>query len=299
MTIEVLQVPYDSGHRDARMGHGPLHLIDRGALERLRQIEAAVRLVPVETAAAFPTEIGTAFELHRGVAQAVASAVRDNARPLVLSGNCNSAIGTVAGLSAADPDVPLGIVWFDGHGDCNTPDTFTGSFLDAMGLSTLTGRCWRALAATVPGFRAVPDDAVVLIGAHGADPGALGILAASRMAHIPAASVAEGGAMWALGPALDALAGRGIGRVYVHLDVDVIDAAYAPANGFAPTGGLLPDQLLPCVEEIARRFRIAAAAVASYDPAYDREDRILHAALHFLTLVASAGGPARQHSFER
>ncbi|WP_236065262.1 hypothetical protein [Reticulibacter mediterranei] len=31
---------------------------------------------------------------------------------------------------------------FDGHGDCNIPETFTGDLLNAMGLSTLTGRCW-------------------------------------------------------------------------------------------------------------------------------------------------------------
>jgi len=237
MTIHLLQVPYDSGHRDARMGHGPIHLVERGALARLRQTGAEVRLVPVETAAAFPTEIGTAFELHRSVSQVVAATVRSGATPLVLSGNCNSAIGTIAGLHAADPDTPIGVVWFDGHGDCNTPETFTGDFLDAMGLSTLTGRCWRALTATIPGFRAIQDESVVLIGAQGADPGALGILAASHIAHVPAVRIAEGGAARALGPALDALASRGVARVYVHLDVDIVDAAYAPANQFAPACG--------------------------------------------------------------
>lgn len=94
------------------------------------------------------------------------------------------------------------------------------------------------------------------------------------------------GAASALTSALDALAARGITSVYLHLDVDVLDAAYAPANQFAPTGGLLPEHVLACVETIAHRFNIAAATVASYDPTYDREDCILHAVLDFLTLVA-------------
>ncbi|MFL5692671.1 MAG: arginase family protein [Ktedonobacteraceae bacterium] len=196
-------------------------------------------------------------------------------------------MGTVAGLCAAYPGTPVGIVWFDGHGDCNTPETFTGDFLDAMGLSTLTGRCWQALTATVPGFRSIPDEHAVLIGAHGADAGALGILSASRIGHVPTKVVSVDGAVSALRPVLDALTAHGVARVYVHLDVDVLDATYAPANQFASAGGLLPDQVLASVEEIARRFSIVAAAVASYDPIYDREDRILHAALGFLTLVAS------------
>ena len=290
MAIHLLQVFYDSGHRARRMGRGPLHLVERGgALDRLRRAGADdVRLVPVETKTTFPTEIGTAFELHRRVSEAVAEAARDGALPLVLSGNCNSAIGTVSGLQAADPDAPVGVAWFDGHGDCNTPDTFAGTFLDAMGLSTLTGRCWQALCATVPGFRPVPDGNVVLVGAHGADRGALGVLAASGMAHVRVTDVGAQGAAAALGPAFDAMARRGVGRVYVHLDVDVLDAAWAPANEFAPEGGLLPDQLAACVGEVMSRFVIAAAAVASYDPACDREDRVLGAALGFLELVASS-----------
>ena len=222
MATHLLQVPHDSGHRAQRMGRGPLHLVERGAaLDRLRRVGLDdVRLVPVETEAAFPTEIGTAFELHRRVSEGVARATRDSALPLVLSGNCNSAVGTVSGLQAADPDALVGVVWFDGHGDCNTPDTFTGDFLDAMGLSTLTGRCWQALCATVPGFVPVPDENVILVGAHGADRGALGVLAASGMAHVQAADVSAQGAATALGPALDAMARRGVERVYVHLDVD-------------------------------------------------------------------------------
>jgi arginase len=205
--------------------------------------------------AAFPTEIGTAFKLHRRVAEAVAQAAREGDRALVLSGNCNSSLRTVAGLQLADPGAPVGVIWFDGHGDCTTPELFTGDFLDAMGLSTL------------------------------------GILATSGMRHIPAREILGQGMADALDPALDALAARGVARVYVHLDLDVLDAAYAPANGFAPAGGLLPDHVAVCLDAIARRFTIAAAAVASYDPDYDRADRILAAALRFLALLAAAPGP--------
>lgn len=290
MPIRLIQVPYDSGHRAARMGRGPVHLVERGILDRLRRIEPEVRPVPVETATAFATEIGTAFELHRGVSEAVAAATRAGALPLVLSGNCNSAAGTMSGLQAADPEAPTGVVWFDGHGDCNTPETFTGDFLDAMGLSTLTGRCWQALCATIPGFCALPDNQVVLVGAHGADPGALGVLTASGMTHVQAADIATQGSAAALGPALDAMGRRGVARVYIHLDVDVLDAAWAPANQFAPKGGLLPDQLAACIREVASRFTVAAAAVASYDPQYDCEDRVLEAAIGFLELVALSRG---------
>jgi arginase len=246
-----------------------------------------VHLTGVEVASSFPTEIGSAFELHRQVAHLVAATVRNGEHPFVLSGNCNSAIGTVAGLCAAHPSTPVGIVWFDGHGECNTSETFTGDFLDAMGLSTLTGRCWQALTATVPGFHSILDDHVVLIGGHGADKGACRILSASRIRQVQPSTIRTEGAASALRSTLDALAAHGVARVYLHLDVDVLDAAYAPANQFAPMGGLLPGDILACVQAIASRFDIAAATVASYDPSYDCEDRILQTARDFLILVAS------------
>lgn len=293
MTIWLLQVPYDSGHRDERMGRGPIYLVRHGAIDRLREIDADVSIVPVETDMSFPTEIGTAFALHRAVSEQVSTAGRRGVRPLVLSGNCNSAVGTVAGLLAANPRSPVGVIWFDGHGDCNTPDTFTGDFLDAMALSTLTGRCWNELAATVSGFQTLTDDQIVLVGAHGADPGALGVLAASGIAHVRTTTILQNGAAAALAPSLDAMVAQGIKRVYVHLDVDVIDVDFAPANQFAPTGGLLPDHLDACFSEIIQRFDIAAAAVASYDPEFDHQDRIANVALRFLTVMAAserAGG---------
>lgn len=288
MTIAVFQVPFDSGHRARRMGCGPIHLVEQGALDLLRRIDPDVRLVPIESNSILPTEIGTAFELHRALAEAVAAAARNGSWPLVLAGNCNSAVGTVSGLQAAHADGGTGVVWFDGHGDCNTPETFSGDFLDAMALSTLTGRCWQALCATVPGFRALPDDHVTLVGAHGADQGALAVLKASGIQHVVTADIFGNGAASALGPALDRMRSCGVTRVYLHLDLDVLDAAWARANQFAPKGGLLPDQLAACIDQVLKRFPVAATAIASYDPALDDSDLVQAAAFQLLARIASS-----------
>ncbi len=187
--IVVHQIPYDSGHRGMRMGAGPLALVEYGLLDRLRTVDRDARFVVHEADAAFRTEIGTAFELHRKLAEAVAQTLQAAGWPLILSGNCNSSIGVVAALLAADPTPDLGVLWLDGHGDCNTPETFTGDFLDAMGLSTITGRCWQALNATVPGFRPIPDERCALLGAHGADAGAVAVLKSSAIRRVPPASL--------------------------------------------------------------------------------------------------------------
>ena len=80
----------------------------------------------VEAPSEFRAEIRTAFELLRALAERVRFAYNNGAFPLVLSGNCNGSLGTLAGIGSNDQ---TGIIWFDGHGDFNTPETTESGFL--------------------------------------------------------------------------------------------------------------------------------------------------------------------------
>ena len=123
------------------MGAGPEALLEAGLEGRLTDNGYEVEIVFIELPRDFfPAEIQSAFELNARVAVAVSGAIAKGAFPLVLSGNCNTAIGTVTGLN----DARTGIIWFDAHGDLNTPDTSPSGFFDGTALATLIGRCWNA-----------------------------------------------------------------------------------------------------------------------------------------------------------
>ncbi|MBA3389460.1 MAG: arginase family protein, partial [Rubrobacter sp.] len=81
------------------------------------------------------------------------------------------------------------------------------------------------------------------------------------------------------GAAIEALRAR-VERVYVHLDLDVLDPDEAdPANEFAVLGGLTLEELEEAINMIHKRFNVAAAGFASYDPTFDAEGVVLRAAL--------------------
>jgi arginase len=284
--VQLLIVPYDSGHRGVRMGKGPEHLAGHGAAARLRSASHAVAEHPIELDQAFPAEIASAFALQRAVAEHVGAAVATGWFPLLLAGNCNSAVGVAAGLAAhADERAPVGVVWLDAHGDFNTPETTTSGFLDGMALATLTGRCWRALAASVPRFRPVPKEHVLLLGGRDLDEQERTALEGSTMLWVPDGHVRDHGPSQALGPALDLLAGR-VGLVHLHIDLDIHDPEYAPANPYAAPGGLDPSTVRQVVRLVAERLPLAAATLAAYDPGCDTEDRMLTAALDLVELLA-------------
>jgi arginase len=230
-------VPYDSGHRNVRMGAGPLRLVQLLGID-------AQEIAPKSE---WRAEIRTTFELYRALAERVAASTDF---PVVLGGNCGVAIGTAAGIGTDD----LAVLWFDAHGDYNTPDRTESGFLDGMSMAILTGRCWQNLASTIPNFKPLPPSRAMHVGGRDFSPG-------EREAMLQD-GIAE---------RLEELDAR---RLHVHIDLDVLDPRYGRANPYAVDGGLSPDDVLAIVGEASKRMQLAALSIASYDPAADERGTI-------------------------
>ena len=284
--IDLVVVPYDSGRRGWRMGGGPLALIEHGLGDRLRALGLEVRVVPVELAdGGAADQRAAAFELATSVARAVHRARIERRFPLVLSGNCNSSLGTMAGIGGS-----AGVIWFDAHGDFNTPETSASGFLDGMSLAILTGRCCTTDAARIPGFRAVADDAVVLVGARDLDAAERPLLDASGVRQVAVGAATSE----ALAAAIEGWPDTAT-EAYVHIDLDVLDATEATVNDYAAADGLMLPELLACVDAISAHVPIGAAAITALDPAADAKGRALAAAIAVIEQIvtrAEPGGPA-------
>jgi arginase len=267
------------------MGAGPDRLAPAVA-EALRRGGHRVTEGAVEAPAGFGAEIATAFALMRSLAAEVRSARATGALPVVLAGNCNTAVGTVAGLATGSGE-DLGVVWLDAHGDLETPETTTSGFLDGTGLATLTGRCWHNLARTIPGFRPVAPERVVLVGARDLSAAERRLIDETGIAWVRADEARARGAA-AVAPAVDALAARGVRRIYLHVDLDVHDPGLAPANHYAVSGGLAPDVVREVAALVAERCPILAAALTAYDPDADAEGRMTGVAAELVAAIAAA-----------
>ena len=149
-----------------------------------------------------------------------------------------------------------------------------------MGLAILTGSCWRALRETIPGFCVVDESRVVLAGTRDLEPYQRDRLGASQVQVIPGAVAAD-----ARDVALDVLRER-VERVYLHVDLDVLDSSVGRANPYAAPGG--PDlDALAAIEATFVRFDVAAAAITAYDPRVDDSGTIGVAAGAIASHIAS------------
>lgn len=235
----------------------------------------AVRVPPVDETL---PEVARIFELARRLALHVAEVHSREAFPLVLGGNCVSCLGTTAGVGGGED---LGVVWLDAHADFDTPEDNLSGFTDVMGLAILTGSGWRALRETIPGFGVVDEDRVVLAGTRAREPYQRERVTRSRL-QVVAAAFSSG----ALGSALDTLRKR-VERVYLHVDLDVLDTSVGRANSYAATGGPDLDRVLGAIDATFARFEVAAAALTAYDPRVDDNGAIAAAARTIAHRIAS------------
>jgi len=117
--VAVLRVPY---HLDE-------YLPDLDTL-----LEAQQEIAPVLPAGDVWARLAV---LYSAVGQAVADSARRGSVPVVVSGDCTTSLGIVAGLQqdGADP----AIVWFDAHGDVQTLETTTSGYPGGLPLRLLMG----------------------------------------------------------------------------------------------------------------------------------------------------------------
>lgn len=196
--------------------------------------------------------------LYAGLAAAVAAEAGRAGRPVVMSGDCMTALGTMSGLQRAG--VQAGIVWFDAHGDVQTLETTTSGYLGGLPLRLLMGYRPELIAARL-GLRAVPEHQVALVDARDLDPPEVSYLAG---AQIRRSEVGE----------LDA-AGLPGGPLYVHLDLDVIDSGQLPGLRFPAPGGPSPAQVTGALSALLGTGRVAAIGVAcTWYPGHSAADRI-------------------------
>jgi arginase len=261
VSVRLIVAPYDDGRLDWRMARGA----------RLIAAEADAPAETVEEIDPGRPPIGRAFDLAAELAGRVRRARERGELPIVLAGNCNSCVGTASALSGR-----VGVVWFDAHADLDTPDDNRSGFFDVMALSILTGRAWPALAGTVPGFRPVADEDVVMAAVRDLEPYQRDALGRSGITTVPDAVDEQ-----AFEAAVEQLAAR-VDSVYLHIDLDALDAGDGRANQYAAEGGPPAAELLRRVELVHRRLPVEAVALTSYDPDADPERRVLGLALELL-----------------
>jgi arginase len=207
--------------------------------------------VPVETDQTISAALAGAdlwsrmAQLYGAVSAAVAGAVREGGRPTVVSGDCTTALGTVAGLQRAG--LRPAVVWIDGHGDVQTLETTTSGYLGGLPLRLLAGYRPELIASALD-LRAVPEDRIVLVDARDLDPPEEEYLQRAAIRRVDVTELTR--PVWADGP------------LYLHLDLDVLDPADVPGLSIPAPGGPSQASVVDALRRVIAGGQVAAVGLA-------------------------------------
>ncbi len=189
--------------------------------------------------------------------------------PLVLGGDHSISIGTLLGLADADA---VGVLWFDAHGDFNTPATSTTGNVHGMPLALATGTgsfATDALADTL----SVRADRTALIGVRSLDDTEATSLRESPVSVFTMADIDEFGIAAVVREAIE-LVTRDVDIVFVSLDLDVLDPIEAPGVGTPVRGGITYREAHLAMELIGSNItatgRLGALELVEVNPIRDR-----------------------------
>jgi arginase family enzyme len=172
------------------------------------------------------------------------------ARPLVLGGCCCSHVGAIEGLAARYERI--GVIWFDSHGDLNTPET------------SPSGNEWGMPLRMAIDRGAVDPRDVALVGARNLDPPEVEYIRAAGVADDPRAVLDR------------------VDCVYVAVDCDVLEPGELSVFMPEPDGPSLAD-VERQLASIRERATVVGAGLTGLTPDPENTHRLerLTAALGF------------------
>lgn len=205
---------------------------DRREVEALRQsgIAAELNAEWVEIAPDFAAEPDPVVAVNRALAAAIAA--HAGRVPLVFANDCTSCLGMVKGLEAQAP----AILWYDAHGDFNTPETTPSGFLGGMPLAALVGRGNQHLMRGVD-LEPIAEADVIVTDVRNLDP------EESLMLRESDVTIYETLEALHEAPPTDR-------PLYIHFDTDVVDCAEMPAMSYPEPGGPSLDECIASLKRV-------------------------------------------------
>ena len=219
---------------------------------------------------------------------------RDGYFTVGLLGTCPSMPGLVAGLQRSGPSrgtpLKVGMLWLDAHPDFNTPETTRSGSLGGMPVAVATGRALHRMRLDAKLDPALADSQVVMGGVRLTDPLEQELLDSSRIQQVSVDDLRR--ATPAVFAQLDRLS-RENDKVYIHIDMDVLDPKEVEGHQNKVPNGPSSDELARLFEAIFSRYPKASAIGFATIPATDEGGRSL-AAVNRMIEGALRGVAARE-----
>jgi len=298
VNVALLKMPYVGERNTAELSPAPDRIVAGGLAAALEAIGARVKPV---AAAKLSVEQEKAYGAWNRLALAngqladlVSASVREGDLAVGLLANCSSLLGMLGGVQrsgATSRPLRVGLVYLDAHADFNTPETTLSGMLGGMDVAAAAGLCLTNLRRTSKLEVPLPPRHIVLGGVRDTDPLEQELLDRSEVVSLAVEDIRSRSASFH--QVLAALSQR-VDRLYIHVDMDVLDPREVPGHSLGVPGGPSSQELGAAITEMFKDPKAVAFGVASTPTGERDKDGVSLKAAHELIRAAVRGVQQRR-----
>ncbi|MFI3173072.1 MAG: arginase [Eubacteriales bacterium] len=283
-TIALIGVSMDLGASKEGASLGPEAVRVAGITERLEKIGykvndldniAAKKKDAVTVEGSNLKNLNEILRVNKELCQTVEDAMKRNEFPVVIGGDHSIAMGSIFGALQTVPK--LGVIWFDAHGDINTPEISPSGNIHGMPVSVLIGEKIGELE-TIGNGRFLDRTKIVYIGARDLDKGERKRMKSQGIATFTMHEIDDLGIKEVMDRAIK-IAGEGTDGIHVSFDMDAMDPEIAPGTGTKVPGGMKYRETHYAMEIIAMSGKLVSAEFVEVNPLLDHENKTAEAAV--------------------
>ncbi|MGH9887073.1 MAG: arginase [bacterium] len=205
----------------------------------------------------------------------VMGALGEGSMPIVLGGDHSIAMGTIAGVSryhAEHGQQRIGLIWFDAHGDMNTPATSPTGNIHGMPLAVALGIGEPTLVSLAGGEKAMVDGSrAAVVGLRDVDVAERANIRESGIGAFTMRDIDERGMRAVMEEAIKR-ATSGTAGIHVSFDLDGVDPRFAPGVGTAAPGGISYREAHLAMEMLSDTGKVLSAEFVEVNPVLDERN---------------------------
>ena len=228
------------------------------------------RIAREEISPRFKKEI---LQVCRDLADSTYKAINNGNFPLIIGGDHSIAMGSVSAVSAyyKEQEQDIGLIWFDAHGDMNTPESSNSGNVHGMPLAHLLGDGDADLVNILKSGRKVKPENTVLIGIRDIDSKEQELIKKSGIHTYTMRDIDERGMSVISKEALEIVTTNTVG-FHLSFDLDGCDPTVIPGTGTKVPGGVNYREAHLLLEHCAESQKMLAMDVVELNPFLDEKN---------------------------
>lgn len=285
--VDVIKNPYGGGRNVPELSTNPDYIHAAG-IEGLIAEWGGELVRPVQDIRLKPDQERQYGEWNRmalanaNFAERVREGLQDDLITVGLEANCNGLLGMLAGLKYDEDGNSrrVGLVFYDSHGDFNTPETTLSGMLGGMPVAIAAGHALHNIRRTTGLEEPLPMSHIMWGGVRDLDPLEADRFREYEVRQVSVEDIREINDNFR--EQFNALADE-VDVVYVHVDMDVLEPDEVPGHGLTVPNGPSSTALGAAIGVMFENPKTVALGIAS-TPSFnrDKDGRSRQAALNLV-----------------